>query len=201
MGTSDGRHDDWVIPAVLVGIAVAIGAVVAVLLAVNSAPAREPTAADEFEAWSRCLRAQGAPVPLVEALRDGGFRLTFDAETLDGDVDPDRVASAFDTCADVAPDVVEGLVGLLDVFGGAPFSGGGHAGGPFPWFMWGDPMWEDWEDGGSMWEDPGPPWEGDGLLPDLDEVELEELCGRVLDRLDMELPVPPRLRRACELSA
>jgi hypothetical protein len=185
-------HDgDWVVPAIMAGLALVVVVVVAVVVAFATGSGEDETVAKELETWSRCLRSEGAPVPLVEALRDGGFRITVDADVLNGDVGFDAMVEAFDTCRDEAPEGVRELVDRFDMFGAFPFAGGfpGLGGGPF--------------DGGRghFGGDGGFFGQDEPIVPNIDDLMLEELCGRVLDRLESDLPVPQRLRRACDLNA
>ncbi len=185
------RDPDWLVPAILVGVAiVAILLVVGVAASVSDS-GEDETMAQELETWSRCLRSQGAPVPLVESLRDGGFRITFDAEVLEGAAEIVSVGDAFDACRDDAPDLVRGFVEGLGMFGGFA-SGDGLFGTPPGDGSFGF-------EHGHLERDDGP---FGGVGPgarDLDESMLDELCGRVVERVESGLPVPPRLRRACDV--
>jgi len=122
------RRPDWVIPAIVLAIAASILLVVVLSIAIASSDAQPATPAQQLEAWTRCLRDEGADIPLVEALDDGGIRVTFGGALLSGDVDPGEWISAFAACGDDAPD---GLDHLLDRFRsplGGRFGGGSGTG-------------------------------------------------------------------------
>jgi len=175
----------------MVGLALVAGVVVAVAVAFAAGSGEDETVAQELETWSRCLRSEGAPVPLVESLRDGGFRITVDADVLSGNSDFDVMGAALDACRDKAPERIRELVDRIDMFGALPFAGGfpGMGGGPF--------------DGGArhFGEDGGFFGRDEPIVPNVDDLTLEDLCDRVLDRLESDLPVPQRLRLACDLNA
>ncbi len=175
----------------MAGVAVILIVVMGVV-AYASNSAEEDTVARELETWSRCLRSEGAPVPLVESLRDGGFRITFDATVLEGVPDIASVGAAFDACRDDAPDAITEFVDLLDMFGGFPPGGD----------VFGLPPGDDFfgfehglsGGGGDHFGRVAPG------VSDLDELMLDDLCGRVVERLENGLAVPPRLRRVCDVS-
>ncbi|VAW07594.1 hypothetical protein MNBD_ACTINO01-794 [hydrothermal vent metagenome] len=191
METPRARDTDWVVPAIVAGVAVILIVVMGVVAYALSS-AEEDTVARELETWSRCLRSEGAPVPLVESLRDGGFRITFDATVLEGVPDIASVGTAFDACGDDAPDAIAEFVDLLDMFGGFPLGGD----------VFGLPPGDDFfgfehglsDGGGDHFGRVAPG------VSDLDELMLDELCGRVVERLENGLAVPPRLRRVCDVS-
>ncbi|MCL1598312.1 MAG: hypothetical protein M3094_03950, partial [Actinomycetia bacterium] len=170
------RDTDWLVPAILVGVAIVAVLVVVGVAASVSGSGEDETMAQELETWSRCLRTQGAPVPLVESLRDGGFRVTFDATVLDGAAEIATASAAFDACRGDAPDLVREFADRLDMFGG--FASGRDLFG----FLPGDDSFG--FEHGPLYGDSGP---FDGVEPgvrDLDELTLDELCGRVVDRLE-----------------
>ncbi len=191
MDEPQSQSRDWVVPAILAGVALFVVSVVAIAIVYASSSDQDETAVQELETWSRCLRSEGAPVPLVESLRDGGFRVTFDAAVLDGDVDFDSLPAALDACRDEAPERFREMIDRFGMFG--------DMAGPGGLFGFGS----DFMDGG-----PGH-FGGDGgffdgtvpVIPNFDEMGSGALCERVLDRIESGLPVPPRLRRVCDLSA
>jgi hypothetical protein len=190
-GTPRDDLSDWVVPAVLAGLALVVAVVVAVVVAFASGSEEDETVAQELETWSRCLRSQGAPVPLVEALRDGGFRITVDADVLDRDVDLAAMGAAFEACRQEAPERIRDLVDRMDMFGAFPFAGGFPGMGDVPF----DAGAEHFGGDGGFFD------RGEPIVPNVDEDTLEELCDRALDRLERDLPVRPRLRQACDLDA
>ncbi|MFV1990583.1 MAG: hypothetical protein ACC652_07565 [Acidimicrobiales bacterium] len=123
-GRANNEYPDWLIPVILV----AVGGVVVVIalitiFVVRSSSTGEDTLAGQMEVWTRCLRSEGVPVPLVEAVGDGGFRVTFDDVVMDAQMDPDVYKAAFDQCLDVAPDALQTLTGVVDGLKSLPFGG------------------------------------------------------------------------------
>ena len=178
-------------PAILAGVALLVVAVVAAAVVYASSTDKDETAVQELETWSRCLRSEGAPVPLVESLRDGGFRITFDAAVLDGDVDFESLPAALDACRDKAPERLREMIDRFGMFGGMAGPGGlfGFGRG----FM---------DGGAGHFGDNGGFFDGNApVIPNFDETGPGALCDSVLDGIENGLPVPPRLRRVCGLDA
>jgi hypothetical protein len=118
---------DWVVPAIIVGAAVALILVVGIVIALVADDQTESSGlAHELDVYTSCLADHGANVPLVEARRDGGFSVTVPGSLVDGEVDATVWREAYDQCSDVAPDLFGGLLGglsggLLDgLMGGFP---------------------------------------------------------------------------------
>jgi len=176
-GRTNGEYPDWLIPAILVAIG---GVVVIALIAiavVRSTSTAEPTLAGQMEVWTRCLRSEGAPVPLVEAVGDGGFRVTFDDVVMDAEMDPDVYKAAFDQCLDVAPDGIQTLAGVVDGLKSLPFGSS-------------DMGWLS----SLLFDLGGPRMFGDSNMGD---PTLEELCAQ-LDGLGSVVPdVADELRSLC----
>lgn len=107
---------DWVIPAIVVGVAVFLLVVAGAVYALTRSSEEPETLAEEFEAYTACLRANGADVPLVEVQGDEGFVIIFDDEFLDGGFDPASLGPAIDACSDVVPQDLAFLMGLADGF-------------------------------------------------------------------------------------
>lgn len=123
-GAEERDHNDWLLPAVLVLVSVLlITVVVGVVYALRSTTGEDDSLAGEMEIWTRCLRSEGAGVPLVESLDGGGFRLTFDDAVLDGEHNPDEFLVAFDQCLDDAPESVQKVATIVD--GLSSLAGGG----------------------------------------------------------------------------
>ena len=120
-GTETREQEDWVIPAVLVGVIVALGLIVGLVLAVRATTSDDGTFAGQLEHWSACLRSEGANVPLVETLRDGGFRVTVDGSLVEDGIDLDALKPALDKCEDEAPESVRKMVALLNGLSDLPF--------------------------------------------------------------------------------
>ena len=74
----------------------------------------DPSPAAQLEDWTRCLRDEGAPVPLVEAVSGGGFRITVDGDVLERDLDSTETLEAFDACIDEAPEKVREVANRID---------------------------------------------------------------------------------------
>lgn len=107
------ENRDWLIPAVLVAVAVVLGLIVGVAAVVRAPGQGDDAVVGQLERWSSCLRSEGANVPLVESVRGGGFRLTVDASLLDGGLDREALGSALDACEDEAPESVRRLTSLV----------------------------------------------------------------------------------------
>lgn len=110
---------DWVVPAILVGVAISLLLVFGLVIALTADDRDEsPGLVDELDAYTSCLTDHGADVPLVEARRDGGFSVTVPGSLVDGGFDFSVWREAHDQCGDVAPDIFGGLLGGL--LGGFP---------------------------------------------------------------------------------
>jgi hypothetical protein len=107
---------DWVIPAIVVAVAVFLLVAVGVGYALTRSSAEPETLAEEFEAYTACLRDNGADVPLVEVRGDEGFAIIFDDEFLDGGFDLALLGPAIDACDDVVPEELAFLTGLAEGF-------------------------------------------------------------------------------------
>jgi len=176
-GRADHEQPDWLIPAILVAVAGVVVFALIVIFAVRSTSSDEATLAGQMEVWTRCLRSEGAPVPLVEAVGDGGFRVTFDDVVMDAHMDPDVYKAAFDQCLDVAPDGIQTLAGVVDGLKSLPFGSS-------------DMGWLS----SLLFELGGSRMFGDS---DMGEPTLDELCAQ-LDGLDIVVPdVADELRSLC----
>jgi hypothetical protein len=188
---------DWVIPAIVVAVAVFLLVAAGVLYALTRSSAEPETLAAEFEVYTACLRANGADVPLVEVRGDEGFAIIFDDEFLDGGFDPALLGPAIDACNDVVPEDVAFLTGLaggfdvgfLDgIFGGDMFGEEFFGHGP--------------EHGRGIFGHEGSPREGFDLdrVPDLERGFLpEELCAALeMGDLPPEFPGLKRLADLCD---
>lgn len=113
---NDQRSDtaDWVVPATLVAVGVALlGAFIIVLVLTDTGRAQPEGLVEELDVYTRCLTDHGANVPRIEARRDGGFSVTVPGSMIEEGLDTDAMREAYDQCADVAPDLFGGLAGLL----------------------------------------------------------------------------------------
>lgn len=124
-GIEEPKTDDWLVPAVLVGVVVILGLVIAIVAGVRAGSGDDESVAGQLEQWSSCLRGQGANVPLVEALRDGGFRVTVDGSLVEDGIDTDALGPALEACEEDAPEAVRKFADLMDGFSEFPFVGAG----------------------------------------------------------------------------
>jgi hypothetical protein len=112
---NDGtKSQDWVVPAILVSMVVIIAIVAAIVAGVGTSSSDDSSMAGQLESWTRCLRGEGAQVPLIESQPEGGIRITIDGDAIEGDIDPEILGRALVTCEDDAPDRVRELVRSLD---------------------------------------------------------------------------------------
>ena len=184
MADVTSENQDWHVPAILVAIIVTLGLIVAIVVGVRAAGSDDDSVAAQLERWSSCLRSEGANVPLVESLRDGGFRITVDGSLVEDGIDGDALGRAIAECEEKAPDSVRRVMSLLSGFSDLPF--GDFGSGMFgldearglPFF--------------SFDEAPG--------YRDQWPRDLSQICERIVaegvDRAD----IPPRMRRLCNSS-
>ena len=115
----NGRQEgmsDWTVPAVLVGLSLALLLVVGIVLAGSAEERVEaPALIEDLDIYTACLVDQGADVPRVVAGRDGGFSVIVPGSLVEGTVDETVLHEAVDACAAVAPDVVGSLFGGLSL--------------------------------------------------------------------------------------
>lgn len=119
------NNQDWHIPAILVAVIVMLGLIGAVIVGVRALGSDDDSVAAQLERWSSCLRSEGANVPLVESLRDGGFRVTVDGSLVHGGLDKDSLGPALDECEDQAPETVRNLMNIINGFTSLPIDGFG----------------------------------------------------------------------------
>ncbi len=176
--------DDWLVPAILVAIVVVLALVIGIIAGVRAGDG-DDSVAGQLERWSSCLRSQGANVPLVESLRDGGFRVTVDGSLVEDGIDMESLRPALDHCEDDAPEGVRKFMTLLDGLSAFPFGGFGT-------------------DVFDFDEARGAPFGRSDAAPgrsDLDRRDLAEICERI-ERGEFDgKDIPPRLARACKRSA
>lgn len=110
--------DDWMVPAVLVGLSLVLALVTGVAFAVSAEQSSEaPALIQEIEIYTACLADNGADVPRVEVRRGGAFAVVVPGSLVDGEVDESAWRQAADACAGVAPDLFGAILG------GFPFDG------------------------------------------------------------------------------
>lgn len=115
--TNGQEHEtqDWLLPAALIVAALGLLAIsVGVFLALRTESADDGSLSGQMETWTRCLRSEGVPVPLVESLDGDGFRLTFDDVVINADVDFEQIKIGFELCRDSAPDGIKTLVDIAE---------------------------------------------------------------------------------------
>ncbi|GMQ92752.1 MAG: hypothetical protein BMS9Abin12_0229 [Acidimicrobiia bacterium] len=176
---------DWLVPAILAAVVLVVVVIVGIVIGVRAGSRGDDSIAGQLERWSSCLRSEGANVPLVESLRDGGFRITVDGSLLDEGLDYDAVAPALDACENEAPDGIRQIVSLLDTLPRLPFDEFGT--GAFRFddaqdFLF-DPFQEEPRHGGR------------------ERRDIAELCERGEHGGIDEADIPPRLRRVCKRSS
>lgn len=115
---SDSR--DWLVPAILVGIAAVLILIVGIVAAVRAGD-DDDSVAGQLEQWSSCLRSEGANVPLVESVRGGGFRVTVDGSLVEDGLDSEALRLALQSCKEEAPEGVQKVMTLIDGFPSFPF--------------------------------------------------------------------------------
>ncbi len=122
---SDRRSapEDWVVPAILVGVGVGVFLAVGLVIALTADDRTEPEGLiHELEVYTSCLANHGANAPIVEASRDGGFSVTVPGSLVNGEIDTTAWREAHDQCSDLAPDIYDVLLGGLSggLLGGFP---------------------------------------------------------------------------------
>lgn len=120
-GNTTSENPDWLVPAVLVATLVIVALFSGIFASVRGAGLEDDTLAGEFERWSTCLRSEGANVPLVEAVNDGGFRVTIDGSFFEEGLDHDALGPAMDACEEEVPEKIRSVLTVLDSIPDLPF--------------------------------------------------------------------------------
>ena len=108
--------EDWLVPAVLVGLALGLLVVIGIVLAVSAEPRSEaPALIKELDTYTACLVGHGADVPRVEVGRNGGFAVIVPGSLVDGEFDEAGWRRAADACADAAPDLFGAFLGTISL--------------------------------------------------------------------------------------
>lgn len=107
---------DWLLPGVLIVIALLVGLAGWGIYEVTREP-EDSTLARQLELYTGCLSDHGANVPLVETRSDGGFAVIVPGSLLEHDVDLEQWAAARDECRPLEPNPLELLFGAdgLDI--------------------------------------------------------------------------------------
>lgn len=116
------ESQDWFLPAVLVAIAGSLVLIAAIAYGVQSDAVDADSVTGQLEQWSSCLGSQGANVPQVETLHDGGFRITVDGSLVDEGIDWETLGPALEACEDQAPEEMRSMVELIEGFSLFPHS-------------------------------------------------------------------------------
>ncbi len=185
MDGATSESQDWHVPAMLVAIIVMLGLVAAIVFAVRATGGEDDSVAAQIERWSSCLRSEGANVPLVEALRDGGFRVTVDGSLVEDGIDRGALGTAMEKCEDQAPDAVRRVMSLLD--GLSDFPLGNFDPGSF-----------------RLDEARGLPFSSFDVTPgrrDQMRRDLSEICERIGRNGVGRTDISPRLLRLCDSSS
>jgi hypothetical protein len=186
--TTSEENQDWIVPAVLVAVIAVLGLIIVLVLATQTVDEEDDTIAGQLATWSSCLRGKGANVPLVETVRDGGFRITVDGSLVEEGIDEAALRPALEACEDQAPEGVQRVMALFDGFAefpGATFEMSEefeflHEFGDFEEFS-----------GFGFFDEFGRPG-GPRLDRDIDRMELTEVCG-LIDRGEIDPAAVPRL--------
>jgi len=103
--TSVESDRDWVLPLFGVLVALLVFVVIGLLVAAARSDTAEDSFAGQVEVYTNCLRDNGANVPQVEALGDGGFRITVEGPVLQQRGDLESLREAHDVCEALTPDL------------------------------------------------------------------------------------------------
>lgn len=107
---------NWLLPLVLIGIALLTGlAGWGIFEATRGSDAEDTSAARQLELYTACLNDHGANVPLVETRSDGGFAIIVPGSLLEGDIDLEQWKAASEECQELEPDPLQLLAGLEGV--------------------------------------------------------------------------------------
>jgi hypothetical protein len=163
------ESQDWFLPAVLVALAGSLVLIAGIAYGVQSNAVDTDSAAGQLEQWTSCLRSEGANVPQVETLPNGGLRVTVDGSLVDEGINWETLDPALDACEDLAPEEMRSIMGLIEGFSEFP-----HA--EFEMFEFG---------------------EIDEADVEREFRDLSEICERIEQGEIDPAEVPRRLRRAC----
>lgn len=200
------HRPDWLIPAIMVGVAVLVLVAIGIIVAVTRSSSEPETLPEQLAAYTACLRSHDANVPLVETRGDGGVAIVLDARFVEGDFDLAVLGDAVVACDEEAPEQLGFLSSLaggldLDVLGGfdlgalEEFDLGALKGLGFGGLD--DLDFGSIEDGG---EDGFGFGHGKGFSFD-ERLTPGEICDALADgALPPDLPGLDRLRHACEVT-
>ena len=108
------ENRDWFVPGILVAVVIVLAVIIGIVAGVRDQGSNEDSATEQLERWSSCLRSEGANVPLVEALGDGGFRVTVDGSLLSDGLVPESIVPALATCKDDVPEAFTKIMSAMN---------------------------------------------------------------------------------------
>lgn len=181
---SGSEKEDWVVPAVLVGVIAMLGLLIVIAMVAQPYDDEGESTAGQLERWTSCLRSEGANVPLVETLHEGGIRITIDGSLAEEGIDEAALGPALDACEDEAPDGVQRVMALVD----------GASENPNGVFGWLEEFGE-FDDFTTLGE-VGQPREP-RVEKRIERLDLAEICRMIEDGEIDAAALPRRLRRAC----
>jgi hypothetical protein len=165
------ENQDWYVPGILVGAVIVLAVIIGIVVGVRGQGHNDESVTAQFARWSSCLRSEGANVPLVEPLRDGGFRVTVDGSLLSDGLEPDSIGPALEACSDDVPEGITKVMSSMVDLSWLTFDE--KRGTPFDWFK------DDQRHGGR----------------DLNDVA--KLCERIENGEIDKSNLPPRLLKPC----
>ena len=182
--TSGSENEDWVVPAVLVGVIAMLGLLIVIAMVAQPYDDEAESSAGQLASWSSCLRSEGANVPLVESLHGGGIRITIDGSLAEDGVDEAALGPALDACEDEAPDGVQRMMALVD----------GASEDPNGVFGWLEEFGE-FDDFTTLSEVGRP--RGPRIEKRIERLDLAEICRMIEDGDIDHAALLRRLRRSC----
>jgi hypothetical protein len=120
------ESQDWYVPGILVAVVIVLAVTIGIVVGVRGQGHNDESVTAQLARWSSCLRSEGANVPLVEPLRDGGFRVTVEGSLLSDGLESDSIGPALDACSDDVPERITKIVSALDDLSWLSFSARDH---------------------------------------------------------------------------
>ncbi len=116
------ENQDWYVPGTLVAVVIVLAVTIGIVVGVRGQGHNDESFTAQLARWSSCLRSEGVNVPLVEPLRDGGFRVTVEGSLLSDGLEPDSIGRALDACSDEVPERITKIVSAMDDLSWLSFS-------------------------------------------------------------------------------